>query len=109
MAYKMKGPSLYPKINGYQKGHTPSESKVINSNEITMKEENGAPLEKGPIVGVGNNTGQKKVMKPGKDYTFHGDTKVKETPLLKKSCNCWDGYKRVAGTEPCAKGSCTKE
>lgn len=27
----------------------------------------------------------------------------------KNSCNCWDGYKRVAGTEPCAPGSCVKE
>ena len=30
------------------------------------------------------------------------------SPMLKKDCNCWEGYKRVAGTKPCAKGSCTK-
>lgn len=29
--------------------------------------------------------------------------------FLKEDCNCWDGYKRVPGTEPCAPGSCTKE
>jgi hypothetical protein len=25
-----------------------------------------------------------------------------------KNCKCWDGYKRVPGTKPCAKGSCEK-
>ena len=25
-----------------------------------------------------------------------------------KSCTCWEGYKRVPGTKPCAKGSCEK-
>jgi hypothetical protein len=25
-----------------------------------------------------------------------------------KNCNCWDGYKRVPGTKPCAPGSCKK-
>jgi hypothetical protein len=25
-----------------------------------------------------------------------------------KDCNCWDGYKRVPGTKPCAPGSCEK-
>ena len=108
MGFKMNGPSLYSKVNGYQKGHSPSDSKVIDSNKITMTEKNGAPLEKGPLVGTGNNTGQKKVMKPGKAYTFKGDTKVKESPL-QKSCNCWDGHSRVPGTKPCAPGSCKKD
>lgn len=27
---------------------------------------------------------------------------------LGKDCNCWEGYKRVPGTEPCAPGSCEK-
>jgi len=26
----------------------------------------------------------------------------------KKKCQCWDGYKRVPGTKPCAPGSCEK-
>ena len=26
----------------------------------------------------------------------------------KNKCNCWDGYKRVPGTKPCAPGSCEK-
>jgi hypothetical protein len=25
-----------------------------------------------------------------------------------KNCECWEGYKRVPGTKPCAKGSCEK-
>lgn len=28
--------------------------------------------------------------------------------VAKKECDCWDGYKRVPGTEPCAPGSCEK-
>ena len=31
-----------------------------------------------------------------------------ETQIDEKTCNCWDGYKRVPGTKPCAPGSCTK-
>ena len=27
----------------------------------------------------------------------------------KKTCNCWDGYKRVSGKKPCAPGSCEKK
>ena len=73
-----------------------------------MTEKNGDPLEKGPIKGTGTTTGNTKIMKPGNDYNFPGDKEVKETPLLKK-CNCWDGYKRVPGTKPCAPGSCTKK
>jgi hypothetical protein len=29
--------------------------------------------------------------------------------LTEKTCNCWNGYKRVPGTKPCAEGSCMKE
>lgn len=29
-------------------------------------------------------------------------------PHIAKNCNCWDGYKRVPGTKPCAPGSCEK-
>ena len=28
---------------------------------------------------------------------------------LIEKCNCWTGYKRKAGTKPCAPGSCVKE
>lgn len=29
-------------------------------------------------------------------------------PHIAKDCNCWDGYCRVPGTEPCSPGSCEK-
>lgn len=29
-------------------------------------------------------------------------------PHIAKNCDCWDGYKRVPGTKPCAPGSCEK-
>jgi len=28
---------------------------------------------------------------------------------IEEACNCWKGYKRKAGTAPCAEGSCIKE
>lgn len=31
------------------------------------------------------------------------------TDWLKEDCTCWKGYKRKAGTKPCAEGSCVKE
>ena len=113
MGYKMSGPSLYPNVqrssHGYRKGHDPSKSKVIPSNHISMCEDDGSPLEKGDIKGTGLTTGNTKVMKPGKNYTFAGDNEVLETPLAKKGCTCYDKYKRVPGTKPCAPGSCTKK
>jgi|TARA_R100000084_G_scaffold77014_1_gene34952 hypothetical protein len=35
-------------------------------------------------------------------------SKNEKSPVTAKDCNCWEGYKRVPGTKPCAKGSCTK-
>jgi hypothetical protein len=33
---------------------------------------------------------------------YHG------APHIAKNCECWEGYKRVPGTKPCAPGSCEK-
>ena len=30
------------------------------------------------------------------------------SPFNKKGCSCYEGYSRVQGTKPCAKGSCKK-
>lgn len=115
MSFKMKGPSLYRNTkvtsSGYRSNSPDVNNKqnIIPGNTISMKEENGKPLEKGSIKGKGMTTGKTKVMKPGKDYKFPGDKAVLETPLKKKDCNCWDGYKRVPGTKPCAPGSCKKD
>ena len=35
-------------------------------------------------------------------------SKNEKSPVTAKDCTCWEGYKRVPGTKPCAKGSCTK-
>ena len=113
--FTMSGPSLYPNLrrsaSGYRKGSNAINDKslVVPSNKISMCEYDGSPLEKGKIKGTGLTTGNTKIMEPGKNYTFAGDNEVLETPLAKKGCNCWDGYKRVPGTTACAKGSCEKE
>jgi len=33
---------------------------------------------------------------------------IQRNKEAKSKCNCWDGYKRVPGTKPCAPGSCEK-
>ena len=110
--FEMKGPSLYPGMkrssHGYRKGHIDSKHKIIPSNNISMCEDDGSPLEKGDIKGTGLTTGNTKIMKPGKNYTFAGDNEVLETPLAKKDCTCWKGHSRVPGTKPCAPNSCEK-
>jgi len=35
--------------------------------------------------------------------------RFKEYIQESKTCNCWNGYKRVPGTKPCEPGSCVKE
>ncbi len=101
MGYKMKKPQFFSE-QGYKR-NSPDVNKpvnVIDSGDITMK---GVDF---PVKGT-DNLGNTKVMKPGKDYSFPGDV-VTETPAKKKSCGCWDGFKRRPGTKPCSKGSCYK-
>lgn len=45
---------------------------VIPSGNISMREKNGEPLKKGPILGI-DNLGNKQLMQPGFDYQFPGD------------------------------------
>lgn len=54
---------------------------VIPSGRISMREHDGTPLKKGPILGI-DNLGNKKVMLPGNEYQFPGD-EVFETPMAK--------------------------
>ena len=99
MGFKMRGPSLYPNIkrttSGYRKDSpdVSNAQNVIPSNKISMKENDGGPLEKGDIKGTGLTTGKTKIMKPGKNYTFPGDNEVLETPIAKKGCTCCVGGK----------------
>ena len=104
MAFKMRGPSLYTDPNGFRKGHNIKygDSALIKSNKITMTEEDGSPLEEGPLLGTGTTTGTTKYMEPGKDYEFAGDNEVIETPLAqKKSKAKWrkDGTLRKVVTK----------
>jgi len=85
--FKLTGPSLYPNLrrssSGYRKGSDAvnDDSLVVPGNEISMKEENGDPLEKGDIEGTGLTTGVTITMKPGKSYEFPGDEEVLEEPV----------------------------
>jgi hypothetical protein len=54
----------------------------IPSNNITMLEEDGTPLKKGPILGI-SNTNDIKLMMPGENYKFDG-TSVTEIPMAKQ-------------------------
>lgn len=83
----MSGPSLYPNIKRTNTGYkvnspdVNNKQNIIPSNNISMKEDNGEPLEKGNIKGTGLTTGNTKIMKPGKNYKFPGDEEVLETPI----------------------------
>ena len=55
---------------------------IIPSGSITMKEIDGSPLRKGPLMGT-DNLGNSQIMFPGADYQFPGNM-VTETPLAKK-------------------------
>ena len=56
----------------------------IDSPNITMKN-----VEYGPLLGISKQTGERKVMLPGKDYTFANTKQVIEKPLNKKSTGGW--------------------
>lgn len=54
---------------------------LIESGNISMSENDGSPLKKGPLLGI-DNLGNKQIMMPGMNYQFPGDI-VFETPLAK--------------------------
>jgi hypothetical protein len=53
----------------------------IPSNNISMFEDDGTPLQMGPILGI-SNTNDMKLMVPGQNYKFDG-TSVTEIPMAK--------------------------
>jgi len=85
--FKLKGPSLYPNLRRSSSGYRNNsdavneESLIVPDNKISMKEENGDPLEKGNIKGTGLTTGTSIIMEPGKEYEFPGDKEVLEEPV----------------------------
>jgi hypothetical protein len=52
---------------------------IIPSGNITMKERDGTPLRKGPLLGI-DNLGNEQMMYPGMDYQFPGN-EVTEWPM----------------------------
>ena len=71
-----KYPGLKKKQDGGYKRNSPDRNRrfnIIPSNQITMK---GVDF---PVLGI-DNLGNKKRMKPGKDYTFPGNYVI-ETPI----------------------------
>ncbi len=55
---------------------------IIPSGNITMKEKDGSPLRKGPLMGT-DNLGNSQIMFPGADYQFPGNMVI-ETLLAKR-------------------------
>jgi hypothetical protein len=45
---------------------------------------------------------------PAGSYNERNPGTLNPTAKVAKDCGCWDGYKRVPGTKPCAPGSCEK-
>ena len=68
---------------GYKKNSKDKNQKslMVPSGLITMKEDNGEPLEKGPLVGI-DNLGNMARLEPGLDYSFPGSY-VYEVPIGK--------------------------
>lgn len=55
---------------------------IVPSNQITMKGPNGEPnYFDSPIMGIGMQSGEKKVMYPGKEYSFPNDRAVYERKM----------------------------
>lgn len=54
---------------------------LIESGNISMSENDGSPLRKGPLLGI-DNLGNKEIMTPGTNYSFPGD-QVLEIPMAK--------------------------
>jgi len=82
MAFKIKKPSPLTSVdvNGFRKGYNRGEkSVVVPSGNISMTEQDGAPLEAGKLLGE-DNFGNKKIMIPGQNYKFPGNA-VKETKI----------------------------
>jgi len=69
---------------GYRKGAQGYNDpyKFIPSGNITMTEQDGTPLNKGPLLGI-DNLGNQQMMFPGYDYKFPGNT-VMEIPMAQK-------------------------
>ena len=67
--------------------------KVIPSGNITMTEQDGGPLKKGPLLGI-DNMGNQQMMFPGYNYVFPGD-EVMEIPVAQKGIEPPDALEKA--------------
>jgi hypothetical protein len=68
--------------------------KVIPSGNITMTEQDGGPLKKGPLLGI-DNMGNQQMMFPGYNYQFPGDM-VMEIPVAQTGIESKDAMMKNA-------------
>jgi hypothetical protein len=66
---------------------------LIESGNISMSENDGSPLKKGPLLGI-DNLGNKQIMTPGTNYSFPGD-KVLEIPMAQKGNGEFRDFKGI--------------
>ena len=64
--------------NGYWNKNNQGKVVEINGNQITMK---GVDQD---LIGISKQTGEKKIMKPNKNYTFSNTKSIIEIPFFKK-------------------------
>lgn len=135
MGYKMKGPTFFGKSSPMKitskgnKSMVDAYTKAVNA-EAASEAAMGKNMSKGvdniassaqdvvkAAKGVKSNEQTNneestidfiKRINVGKNKLADFGRTDKKSAFPKKSCNCWDGYKRVKGTEPCEKGSCEK-
>ena len=90
MYYGQKGGEGYRiNVSGYNDPY-----KVIPSGNITMTEQDGGPLKKGPLLGI-DNMGNQQMMFPGYNYVFPGDM-VMEIPVAQKGIESKDAMMKNA-------------
>lgn len=66
---------------------------LIESGNISMSENDGSPLKKGPLLGI-DNLGNKEVMIPGTNYSFPGN-QVLEIPMAQKGNGEFRDFKGI--------------
>ena len=66
---------------------------LIESGNISMSENDGSPLKKGPLLGI-DNLGNKEIMMPGTNYSFPGD-QVLEMPMAQKGNGEFRDFKGI--------------
>lgn len=71
---------------------------LIESGNISMSENDGSPLKKGPLLGI-DNLGNKQIMMPGMNYQFPGNS-VLEVPMAQDGgcASCTESMRQREGS-----------